>query len=86
LGWIYYKKGLFAAAADQLQNAVSLDEAVARKSNRTPSATYHYHLGLALNAKGDKPAAKREIELALRLGEKMPFAEADDARRSLATL
>jgi tetratricopeptide (TPR) repeat protein len=86
LGWVYYKKGLYAAAIDQLQKAVSLDEEVAKKSQRSPSATYHYHLGVALAAKGDKVNAKREIELALRLGGKGPFAEADAARRSLSTL
>ena len=86
LGWVYYKKGLYANAVDQLQKAVSLDEAVARKSNTVPSATYHYHLGLALGAKSDKAGARREFEQALRLGEKIPFAEADEARRSLSTL
>jgi tetratricopeptide (TPR) repeat protein len=86
LGWVYYKKGLFAPAIDQLHKAVRLDEEVAQKSNTNPSATYHYHLGVALAGKGDKLNAKREIELALRLGEKLPFAEADEARRSLSTL
>ncbi len=86
LGWVYYKKGLHAAAVDQLQKAVSLDEQVAQKSKTTPSATYHYHLGLALAAKGDKLNARREIELALRLGEKSAFADAEAARRALASL
>jgi tetratricopeptide (TPR) repeat protein len=86
LGWVYYRKGLFVAAIEQLQKAVSLDEGVAQKSQATPSATYHYHLGAALAAKGDKVSAKREIELALRLGEKSSFDEADQARRFLATL
>lgn len=86
LGWIYFKKGLFDASVDLLQKAVSLDEAAARKGNVTPSATYHYHLGMALGGRGDKNGAKREIELSLRLGEKMSFAEAVEARRSLATL
>jgi tetratricopeptide (TPR) repeat protein len=86
LGWIYFKKGLFAAATDQLQKAVSLDEAAAAKSNASPSPTYRYHLGVALAAKGDKAAAKREIEAALRLSEKAPFADADEARKKLATL
>ena len=86
LGWIYYKKGLHGAAVDQLQKAVSLDEEVARKSNTTASATYHYHLGLALGAKGDKAGAKHEFERALSLGQKTQFAEADEARRSLSTL
>jgi tetratricopeptide (TPR) repeat protein len=86
LGWVYYKKGLYAAAVEQLQKAVSLDEEAAKKSNGSPSPTFHYHLGAALAAKGDKATAKREIEQALRLGEKVPFADADDARKALATL
>jgi tetratricopeptide (TPR) repeat protein len=86
LGWVYYKKNLHAAAVEQLQKAVSLDEAAARSANATPSATYHYHLGLALKAKGDKEASKRELETAVRIGEKVPFADIDEARKSLATL
>jgi tetratricopeptide (TPR) repeat protein len=86
LGWVYFKKGLYAAATEQFENAVRIDEAVSRASNKTPSATYHYHYGLALAAKGDKAGAKREVELALRIGDKGTFAEADEARRSLATL
>ena len=86
LGWVYYKKGLHGAAVDQLQKAVSLDEAAAKKNNVSPSPTYRYHLGVALAAKGDKAAAKREIEQALRLGEKVPFAEVDEARKALAAL
>jgi tetratricopeptide (TPR) repeat protein len=86
LGWVYYKKGLFGAATDQLQKAVALDEAASQKANAAPSATYHYHLGAALASKGDKAGAKREIEQALQLAEKSPFAESEDARRSLSTL
>ena len=88
LGWVYYKKGLYAAAADQLQKAVSLDEAAAMKNNVPASASYHYHLGMALAAKGDKPAAKREIEQALSMSEKpnMQFEEANEARKALSTL
>jgi hypothetical protein len=41
---------------------------------------------VALAAKGDKAGARREIETALRLGEKAGFSEADEARKSLATL
>ncbi len=86
LGWVYYKKGLHGAAVEQLQKAVALDEEAAQKSKAAPSATYHYHLGMALAARGDKTSAKRELELALKLGEKSPFDEAEQARRSLATL
>jgi tetratricopeptide (TPR) repeat protein len=86
LGWIYFKKGLYGAAAEQLKKAVTGDEAEARRSNTTPSPIYRYHLGMALAAKGDKGGARREIETALRLAEKTKFAEADEARKALATL
>jgi hypothetical protein len=34
--------------------AVALDEAAARKTNGSPTPSYHYHLGMALASKGDK--------------------------------
>jgi tetratricopeptide (TPR) repeat protein len=86
LGWVYYKKNLYAAAVDQLQKAVSLDEAAARNAGATPSPTYHYHLAVALNGKGDKDGARRELQAAMRLAEKVPFADANDAKQLLETL
>jgi tetratricopeptide (TPR) repeat protein len=86
LGWVYYKKGLFGAAAEQLKKAVSIEEQAARRSNGLPSPTYYFHLGVALSANGDKTAARKQIETALRLGGKASFAEADEARKTLATL
>ncbi|HEX7296002.1 MAG TPA: tetratricopeptide repeat protein, partial [Pyrinomonadaceae bacterium] len=86
LGWVYYKKGLHTAAIEQLQKAVKVDEAAARAANASPSATYHFHLGMALKAKGDNPGARRELEAALKLSEKSPLADADEARKVLATL
>ena len=86
LGWVYYKKNLYAAAAEQLQKAVSLDEQAARTNNTAPSATYHYHLGMALKGKGDTQGAKRELEASLKLAEKMPFQDVDEARKALASL
>jgi tetratricopeptide (TPR) repeat protein len=86
LGWVYYKKGLYGPATEQLKKAVSVDETSAVRNNSTPSPTYHYHLGVALAAKGEKAAARREIESALRLSEKTRFPEADDAKKALATL
>lgn len=86
LGWVYYQKGLHAAAVDQLQKAVSLDERAAKTANVSPSPNYRYHLGMALKAKGDSGAARRELEMALRLGEKATFADAEEARKALATL
>jgi tetratricopeptide (TPR) repeat protein len=86
LGWVYYKKGLYGAAIEQLQKAVALDERAMKNSNGSPAPNYRYHLGMALKAKGDKEAARRELELAVRLSEKAPFAEAGEARSVLASL
>lgn len=88
LGWVFYKKNLYAAAAEQLQKAVDLDEAAARTQNGVPSATYQYHLGMALKGKGDKDGSRRALETALQLAEKQkrPFADAEEAKKALATL
>lgn len=86
LGWVYYKKNLHTAAIEQLRKAVSLNEAQARASNTAPSAAYHYHLGLALRDKGEKEEARRELQTAIKLAEKAPFAEVEDARKTLAGL
>jgi tetratricopeptide (TPR) repeat protein len=84
LGWVYYKKGLYSAATEQLRKAVSVDETTARRNNTAPSPTFRFHLGMALAAKGDRAGARREIEGALRLSPNFP--EADEARKTLATL
>jgi tetratricopeptide (TPR) repeat protein len=86
LGWVYYKKGLNAVAVEQLQKAVGLDEAAANKVKGSPSPTYRYHLGMALKAKGDREGAKRELGVALRLADKVPFQDVEEARKALATL
>jgi len=77
LGWVYYKKNLYGAAVEQLKKVVSRDQ---------NSATYNFHLGMALAGNGDKAGARRALEQALRLGEGKNFADADEARRTLATL
>lgn len=86
LGWVYYKKNLHAAAVEQFRKAVSINEAQARAANATPSATYQYHLGLALKGKGDKDESRRALEAAIKLSEKAQFAYLEDAKKELATL
>ena len=86
LGWVYYKKGLYAAAVEQLQKAVTLDEDAAHKSNGNPSASYQYHLGMALKAKGDSQGAKRALEASIRLSDKAPFGDIEEAKKALTTL
>jgi tetratricopeptide (TPR) repeat protein len=77
LGWVYYKKSLYAAAVEQLQKVVARDQ---------NSATYRFHLGMAQAGNGDKAGAKRTLSEALRLGEGKNFTEAEEARQALATL
>jgi len=86
LGWVYYKKNLQAAAVEQFRKAVSLNEAQARASNTAPSATYHYHLAMALKEKGDRDESRRELQAAIKLSDKAPFAEVEDAKKVLAEL
>ena len=56
LGWIYIKKNLSEDAVRVFKDLT------AQVPNR---ATFHYHYGMALLQKGDKPAARREFEAAL---------------------
>lgn len=87
LGWVYYKKGLHDAAAEQFRKALSL--LAARQGD---SSLYRYHLGLALIGKGDRSAARRELQIALRVAEteaqreQRPGAHIEDARRTLESL
>jgi len=57
LGWIYLKKNLSDDAIRTFKELVTADP------NR---AAYHYHYGMALLQKGDKPSAKREFETAIK--------------------
>ncbi|MGA3186532.1 MAG: tetratricopeptide repeat protein [Bryobacteraceae bacterium] len=56
LGWIYIKKNLS-------EDAVRLYKDLTDKYPANP--TFHYHYGMALLQKGDKPLAKKEFETAL---------------------
>ena len=86
LGWVLYKKNLHTAAVDQLRQAVAINEAESRTKNVPPSAAYRYHLAMALRDKGDREASRRELETAIRLSEKAPFTEIEDAKKALASL
>jgi tetratricopeptide (TPR) repeat protein len=56
LGWIYVKKNL---SDDALRIFKDLT------TQNPDSPTFHYHYGVALLQKGDKPSAKKELEKAL---------------------
>ena len=88
LGWVYYKKGLYAPAVEQLQKAVSLSAAAGGDNS-----VYRLHLGLALTGKGDRAAARRELQAAQRLAQseaagplRRPRAPVEDIQRALESL
>ncbi len=86
LGWVYYRKGLYLPAVEQLQKAVSLASA-----QGGDNSTYRYHLGKALAGKGDRAGARRELQAALRLAEaeaqrRRPTAPVEDIQRTLEGL
>jgi tetratricopeptide (TPR) repeat protein len=82
LGWVYYKKGLYSAAVDQLQKAVDKS-----KARGTDSPVYRLHLGQALASAGRKAEARQQLQQALG-GKDNPLTpqQTEDARRTLATL
>jgi tetratricopeptide (TPR) repeat protein len=81
LGWVYYKKGLFGPAVEQLRKAANFS------ANRgRDNAGYRYRLGLALIGSGDRAGARRELEQAVRLGQQQNFEQLEEARRALQTL
>jgi tetratricopeptide (TPR) repeat protein len=83
LGWVYYKKGLHAAAVEQLQKAVR--QTTARGAD---SPSYRYHLALALAAMGRKPEARQQLQQALNptKGNKLSPENEQEARKALASL
>lgn len=56
LGWIYIKKNLS-------DNAVNIFRDLTAKQPQR--STFHYHLGMALYQRGDKPQARKELQSAL---------------------
>ena len=57
LGWIYIKKNLSSDAERIFKDLVDKEPT---------NSTFHYHYALALMQKGDKPAARREFQAALK--------------------
>ena len=75
LGWIYYRKGMFARAVAALENST-----VKQPTN----ATYAYHLGMAYHKNGETAKAKTELERAFRL--KPDFEGASEAKKILESI
>ena len=75
LGWVHYKMRQSELAAAEFQRSIEQDPA---------NALYHYHLGLAYAQANDPERARQELERALTLSPQ--FANADHARKLLASL
>jgi len=75
LGFVYLRKQLPSLAIPPLRLAVE---------KKPGEPMFHYHLGLAFAQTGDKVAARRSLEQALKL--RPDFEGADEARRLLQTL
>jgi tetratricopeptide (TPR) repeat protein len=73
LAWVMYKKGNYSGAIPLLQDCVQ----------KSPdSAQYHYHLGLALMAAGQKEPGKTQLQTALRMN-KLRAADKEQAQQAL---
>jgi tetratricopeptide (TPR) repeat protein len=71
LGWVLYKRGLYAAAIEHLRFS----------AEKLPNnGEVRYHLGMAYLRNGDKDKAKAELSAALALGA---FNGRDEAERAL---
>jgi tetratricopeptide (TPR) repeat protein len=86
LGWVYYKKSLYAQAVEQMKKAVALDAADAARAGKPAIPAYRLRLGIALASAGDKPSARREVEVALQNQKDLSDKEVQDARNLLASL
>jgi tetratricopeptide (TPR) repeat protein len=73
LAWVMYQKGNYAAAVPLFQECVQ---------QSPDSSQFHYHLGLALIAAGQKAKGREQLESALRL--KLNDADAQQAQQLLA--
>ncbi len=81
VGYVYYRKNLYAAALQQFRYAIELAR---NGTDGQVDPGYHYHMGLTLYAMGRKEQAARAMQTSLDIDAN--FAEADDARRILEAL
>jgi Flp pilus assembly protein TadD len=75
LAFVYIKKQLGSLAIPLLRQVLE---------KRPDKPVFHYHLGLAYSQTGDKAAARKALEQALKL--KADFDGAEDARKVLRSL
>lgn len=86
LGWVYFKKGLYSPAVEQLKKAVALDETEAKRTGAKTNAAYRLRLGAALASSGDKLSARREVETSPANEQNLSQKDAQDAKSLPANL
>jgi tetratricopeptide (TPR) repeat protein len=74
LGWVQYRLG-------EIDDALLLLQTASKKNGSDPQI--HYHLGMALRAKGDNAGAAIELQKAVATNE--PYRGLDEAKQALAT-
>jgi tetratricopeptide (TPR) repeat protein len=80
VGYVYYRKGLYAAALQQFRYAIELG----RASGPVDDPGVHYHMGLTLYAMGRNEQAARAFRESLDIDA--DFSSAKEARRLLETV
>jgi tetratricopeptide (TPR) repeat protein len=78
VGYVYYRKRLYAAALQQFRYAIELSR---NEAGGRVDPGYHYHMGLTLYAMGRSEQAARAMAQSLEIDSE--FSDADDARRIL---
>jgi tetratricopeptide (TPR) repeat protein len=74
LAWVMYKKGNYLGAVPYLEDCIS----------KAPnSAVYHYHLGMALVAAGQKEKGRAQLQASLQMKQPLRNADAEQARNTL---
>jgi len=82
VGYVYYRKGLYAAALQQFRYAIELARSSAGGPVDDPGV--HYHIGLTLYAMGRNEQAAQAFRKSLEISA--DFSGAEDARRLLETV
>ena len=75
LAWVMYQRGNYSGAIPLLEDAVK----------RAPeSSQYHYHLGMALLAAGQKDRGRAQLQSALQMSVPLQPADKEQAQQALA--
>jgi tetratricopeptide (TPR) repeat protein len=77
LAWCLYKKGQYAEAKTAIDEALRLG---------TRDAAINYHAGMIYRALGERRAAAKHLQLALKLNPSFDVIQADVARQALRSL